>query len=184
MPAKPDYVEAFISKGLFLLAMVFERIDGSAISGLMYDVLSVCGVNVSTVNNLYLITDDQLARLHEYENTHRQKLIEYLDGRLRNEAELRQALKDQKKLAKSTFTRYLLGWFLVVFSLIYIFALTFFEIPTANQRFADAFGGILIGCVFQTVLAYFFNTDVSDNPHMKKIMNPQVQDESSSDESE
>ena len=176
MPAKPDYVEAFISKGLFLLAMVFERIDGSAISGLMYDVLSECGVNVSTVNNLYLITDDQLARLHEYENTHRQKLIEYLDGRLRNEAELRQALKDQKKLAKSTFTRYLLGWF--------IFALTFFEIPTANQRFADAFGGILIGCVFQTVLAYFFNTDISNNPHVKKIMNPQVQDESSSDESE
>ena len=63
MPAKPDYVEAFISKGLFLLAMVFERIDGSAISGLMYDVLSECGVNVSTVNNLYLITDDQLVRL-------------------------------------------------------------------------------------------------------------------------
>lgn len=184
MPAKPDYVEAFISKGLFLLAMVFERIDGSAISGLMYDVLSECGVNVSTVNNLYLITDDQLARLHKYENDNRQKLIEYLDGRLRSEAELRQALKDQKKLAKSTFTRYLLGWFLVVFSLIYIFALTFFEIPTANQRFADAFGGILIGCVFQTVLAYFFNTDVGNNPHMKKIMNPQVQDESSNDESE
>jgi len=182
MPAKPDYVEAFISKGLFLLAMVFERIDGSAISGLMYDVLSKCGVNVSTVNNLYLITDDQLARLHEYENTHRQKLIEYLDGRLRNEAELRQALKDQKKLAKSTFTRYLLGWFLVVFSLIYIFALTFFEIPTANQRFADAFGGILIGCVFQTVLAYFFNADVSNNPHLKKAIAPKSDDEISSEE--
>lgn len=182
MPAKPDYVEAFISKGLFLLAMVFERIDGSAISGLMYDVLSECGVNVSTVNNLYLITDDQLARLHEYENTHRQKLIEYLDGRLRSEAELRQALKDQKKLAKSTFTRYLLGWFLVVFSLIYIFALTFFEIPTANQRFADAFGGILIGCVFQTVLAYFFNADVSNNPHLKKATAPKSDDEISSEE--
>ena len=182
MPAKPDYVEAFISKGLFLLAMVFERIDGSAISGLMYDVLSECGVNVSTVNNLYLITDDQLARLHEYENTHRQKLIEYLDGRLRSEAELRQALKDQKKLAKSTFTRYLLGWFLVVFSLIYIFALTFFEIPTANQRFADAFGGILIGCVFQTVLAYFFNTDVSNNPHLKKATAQKSDDEISSEE--
>lgn len=182
MPAKPDYVEAFISKGLFLLAMVFERIDGSAISGLMYDVLSECGVNVSTVNNLYLITDDQLARLHEYENTHRQKLIEYLDGRLRNEAELRQALKDQKKLVKSTFTRYLLGWFLVVFSLIYIFALTFFEIPAANQRFADAFGGILIGCVFQTVLAYFFNADVSNNPHLKKATAPKSADEISSEE--
>ena len=182
MPAKPDYVEAFISKGLFLLAMVFERIDGSAISGLMYDVLSEYGVNVSTVNNLYLITDDQLARLHEYENTHRQKLIEYLDGRLRNEAELRQALKDQKKLVKSTFTRYLLGWFLVVFSLIYIFALTFFEIPTANQRFADAFGGILIGCVFQTVLAYFFNADVSNNPPLKKSTAPKSDDEISSEE--
>ena len=182
MSVRPDYVEALINQGLFLLAMVFEKMDGSVTGGLKYEIRAECGVSIDTVTFIYNLTPDQITRLHQYEDDNREKLMNYLDNRLRTEADLRRQLSKQRELAVATITRYVLAFLLITFSLGYVYALTFYEIPLANQRFADAFGGILIGCVFQNVLAFFFNADTSKNPFMKKALSPSDKDDIPGDE--
>jgi hypothetical protein len=169
MSIRPDFVEALISKNLFLLAMVFEKIDDNHIDVLKYSIMESTGIDLGNITKLYHLASDDVKVLKNFELTRKDQLITYVDNKMRNEAELRKLLEERKGIENSIRWKYYLGIVLVLFSLGYVFALTFFEIPATNQRFADAFGGLLVGCVFQTVLSFFFNGNTKDNPYLSKL---------------
>lgn len=159
MPASPDYVEGLIHKKLYLLAMVFEQIDDSTISAFRYDVSTRTGVLINTTSQVYKLTDEEVAQLAKYQDEDSEKLTRYLDGHLRRELKLQRLLDERAELRKAVNRRLLLGAILILMTLTYIFAITFIQIPTDNQRFADGFGGIMVGCVLNSVMAYIFDID-------------------------
>ncbi len=50
------------------------------------------------------------------------------------------------------------GWSIVAIA--YIFAITFIDIPEANQRYADTILGFLLGTVIAQVMGYIFGSSL------------------------
>ena len=53
---------------------------------------------------------------------------------------------------------------LSLLSFIYIFGVTFVEIPKENQRFADIILGSLLSMVIGGIISHYFNDGNNDNP--------------------
>ena len=55
-------------------------------------------------------------------------------------------------------------WFAIVITMItltYMFAITFFNIPEANQRYADTILGFLLGTTLAQIISFFYGSSAS-----------------------
>lgn len=159
MPASPDYVEGLIHKKLFLLAMAFEQIDDSTLSAFKYEITNTTGILLNTPSQIYKLTQVEIETLQKFQEDNSEKITRYLDGHLRRELKLKRLLDERAELNRAINRRLALGSVLLVITFVYIFAITFLQIPAENARFADAFGGIMVGAVMTEVLAFLFGND-------------------------
>lgn len=73
--------------------------------------------------------------------------------------------------------KYLLAIISIVFTFLYLSAITFAPIPQNNVRFADTIMGALITLVLATVYNYFFGS--SEGSHRKTDMIDKLSDDQS-----
>jgi hypothetical protein len=69
------------------------------------------------------------------------------------------ALGQDDKFSKRFVYVFAAGWSIV--AVVYIFMITFMNIPTANVRFADTVLGFLLGTIVATIINYFYGSSKS-----------------------
>jgi hypothetical protein len=84
--------------------------------------------------------------------------------------------KLKKALGSDAFSKYQsnrkIAWFLLCTSMLYIYMLTFINIPPDNVRFADTALGFVLGTILGTVVNFIFGAaDVSSNNSYKNENN-------------
>ena len=71
------------------------------------------------------------------------------------------ALGQEDKFSKRFVYVFAAGWSIV--AVVYIFMITFMNIPTANVRFADTVLGFLLGTIVATIINYFYGSSKSSS---------------------
>lgn len=159
---RSDYTAALIEKDLYLLGAVFSSIEEQNINILKTDIMSHTGVNLTTIQQLYHITDAEVERLHDYEKKHREDLYRYVAEAMIRHRELRELVKKYNiEYSKVQYTK-IIGIILLLSAIAYLFTITFFVIPPENVQIVDTIGGMVIGCVTQSIMTYFFPKDRSN----------------------
>lgn len=112
--------------------------------------------NSDTISKL--LSYYQLYELNEYnENTK--------DARDMQKTALQQDDKFSKRFI------YYLAAFATFISFIYIFAITFFAVPTESQRFSDTTLGVIIAGVLSVIFNYFFGSSLKSTNYTNKNIN-------------
>jgi hypothetical protein len=125
------------------------------------------------LDNATLSEEDKL-KLKQYEMEHEAELM---DLQLKNNAlgvELekayladRQSARDMQIAAlgqSDLFAKRFIYYFAIawsVFAMVYVGAITMFQIPTANVRFADTVLGFLLGTVVSGLMSFFYSSTIS-----------------------
>lgn len=153
---RSDYTAALIEKDLYLLGAVFSSIEEQNISTLKTDILSHTGVNLTTIQQLYHITNDDAEKLHSYEKEHREELYKYMDASIIRHRKLSELVKQYNiEYAKARYSK-VLGIILIISAIAYLFTITFYVIPPENVQLVNTVAGIVIGCTVQSMMQYFF----------------------------
>ena len=159
---RSDYTAALIEKDLYLLGAVFSSIEEQNINILKTDIMSHTGVNLTTIQQLYHLTDEEVERLHDYEKQHREDLYRYVAEAMVRHRELRELVKKYNiEYSKVQYTK-VIGIILLLSAIAYLFTITFFVIPPENVQIVDTVGGMIIGCATQSIMTYFFPKNSSD----------------------
>ena len=160
---RSDYTAALIEKDLYLLGAVFSSIEEQNINMLKTDIMSHTGVNLTTIQQLYHITEIDVDKLHRYEKEHREELYKYVAESIIRHRELRELVKQYNvEYAKAQYSK-VLGIILLISAIVYLFTITFYVIPPENVQLVNTIGGMVIGCTTQSMVGYFFPKDKSNN---------------------
>jgi hypothetical protein len=81
----------------------------------------------------------------------------------------KEALKQEDNFSKRFIYWLAIGW--SVFSFGYIIAITFFNIPQPNLRFADTILGFLLGTAMSGILQFFFGSSVGSRRAQEALIN-------------
>lgn len=153
---RSDYTAALIEKDLYLLGAVFSSIEEQNINMLKTDIMSHTGVNLTTIQQLYHITETDVDKLHSYEKEHREELYKYVAESIIRHRELRELVKQYNvEYSKAQYSK-VLGIILLISAIVYLFTITFYVIPPENVQLVNTVAGIVIGCTVQSMMAYFF----------------------------
>lgn len=153
---RSDYTAALIEKDLYLLGAVFSSIEEQNISTLKTDILSHTGVNLTTIQQLYHITNSDVEKLHRYEKDHREELYKYMAESIIRHRKLSELVKQYNiEYAKARYSK-ILGIILIISAIAYLFTITFYVIPPENVQLVNTIGGMVIGCTVQSMMQYFF----------------------------
>lgn len=80
-----------------------------------------------------------------------------------------ESLKQDDKFSKRFVYVFAAGWSIV--AVVYIFMITFVNIPAANVRFADTVLGFLLGTIVATIINYFYGSSKSSVDKNEFIQN-------------
>jgi Fe2+ transport system protein B len=159
---RSDYTAALIEKDLYLLGAVFSSIEEQNINMLKTDIMSHTGVNLTTIQQLYHITETDVDKLHSYEKEHREELYKYLAESIVRHRELRELVKKYNvEYSKAQYSK-VLGIILLISAIVYLFTITFYVIPPENVQLVNTIGGMVIGCTVQSLMGYFFPRNSSN----------------------
>ena len=160
---RSDYTAALIEKDLYLLGAVFSSIEEQNISTLKTDILSHTGVNLTTIQQLYHITNSDVEKLHCYEKAHREELYKYMAESIIRHRKLSELVKQYNtEYAKARYSK-ILGIILITSAIAYLFVITFCVIPSENVQLVNTIGGMVIGCTVQSMMQYFFPKNTRSN---------------------
>jgi Fe2+ transport system protein B len=159
---RSDYTAALIERDLYLLGAVFSSIEEQNINMLKTDIMSHTGVNLTTIQQLYHITETDVDKLHSYEKEHREELYKYLAESIVRHRELRELVKKYNvEYSKAQYSK-VLGIILLISAIVYLFTITFYVIPPENVQLVNTIGGMVIGCTVQSLMGYFFPRNSSN----------------------
>lgn len=123
------------------------------------------------------ISDEQLAKLKEFEMTHRLELeklallnkqednraneaiVSIQAGEYADARDMQKASLSQDDLFSKRFIYYF-AIFWSVFAVLYLTGITFLEIPKENVRFADTTVGFLLGTIVATLIGFFYGNSI------------------------
>lgn len=153
---RSDYTAALIERDLYLLGAVFSSIEEQNINMLKTDIMRHTGVNLTTIQQLYHITETDVDKLHSYEKEHREELYKYVAESIIRHRELRELVKKYNvEYSKAQYSK-VLGIILLISAIVYLFTITFYVIPPENVQLVNTIGGMVIGCTVQSMMQYFF----------------------------
>lgn len=76
---------------------------------------------------------------------------------------------EARKRKRNTDFRNILGLVSIGLGFLYVFLITFLEVPEQNQRFADTVLGVVISMVLTTVYNYFFGSSKGSSDKQRMI---------------
>ena len=163
MTIRSDYTAALIEKDLYLLGAVFSSIEEQNISILKADITSHSGIDITTIANLYHLTDSDVDKLKDYEKEYRDYLYTYIEVSMNKYRELKDLVKEYRAENKRSVYVRLMGIIMLLAAVSYLFTITFFVIPQENMQIVNTIGGMVIGCTVQSMMQYFFPKAIPSN---------------------
>ena len=162
-------VEALYAVGLKMIGMAYDSLELSGFKSIIVEMIkNKLGYDISTPENINELSSDDIDTLRKFETENASNLVDFirLADMVGYEAQhqhkinsLMDSLNDKNSL-QSTFS-YWFGAIVVLLSFIYIFCITWIEVPTANVRFSDTILGVLIGSIISVVMNYFFGSSIN-----------------------
>ena len=102
----------------------------------------------------------RLALLNKQEdNRHDEAYVNAQVSELSNARDMQKAALQQDDVFSKRYVYYLASFWSVV-AVLYIFAITFINVPEASVRFADTTLGFVLGTVIATIIGYFFGASI------------------------
>ena len=162
-------VEALYAVGLKMIGMAYDSLEMSGFKSIIVEMIkNKLGFDISTPESINELSSDDIDTLRKFETENASNLVDFirLADMVGYEAQhqhkinsLMDSLNDKNSL-QSTFS-YWFGAIVVLLSFIYIFCITWIEVPTANVRFSDTILGVLIGSIISVVMNYFFGSSIN-----------------------
>ncbi len=162
-------VEALYAVGLKMIGMAYDSLELSGFKSIIIEMIkNKLGFDISTPESINELSSDDIDALRKFETENASNLVDFirLADMVGYEAQhqhkinsLMDSLNDKNSL-QSTFS-YWFGAIVVLLSFIYIFCITWIEVPTANVRFSDTILGVLIGSIISVVMNYFFGSSIN-----------------------
>lgn len=168
-----DIIDSLIDKDLFLIASAFRRGDEKDLELLEGKLRRELGIDITDINSIQSISDDLLNALKQFEVDKKDFLITTIR---KGESEPGHYPIPHTTAADDVHLinfRYRLATILVIMALLYIFAVTFYEVPKENQSVVYMATGIMISVVIGGIMTYFFNAPPVDK---KKFGIPDTED--------
>jgi len=117
------------------------------------------GIDLKGKTNL---DNAEVQALQQFQESNRSFLLKQIELANADRSDARSmqevALNQNGWLAKNFIYIFASAW--SVFAMTYISFITFFNIPTTNQRFADTILGFLLGTVVSAILQFFFGSSL------------------------
>ena len=152
-----------------MIGMAYDSLEISGFKSIIVEMIkNKLGFDISTPENINELSSDDIDALRKFETENASNLVDFirLADMVGYEAQhqhkinsLMDSLNDKNSL-QSTFS-YWFGAIVVLLSFIYIFCITWIEVPTANVRFSDTILGVLIGSIISVVMNYFFGSSIN-----------------------
>ena len=102
----------------------------------------------------------RLALMNKQEdNRHDEAYVNAQVSELSNARDMQKAALQQDDVFSKRYVYYLASFWSVV-AVLYIFAITFINVPEASVRFADTTLGFVLGTVIATIIGYFFGASI------------------------
>ena len=162
-------VEALYAVGLKMTGMAYDSLEMSGFKSIIVEMIkNKLGFDISTPESINELSSDDIDTLRKFETENASNLVDFirLADMVGYEAQhqhkinsLMDSLNDKSSL-QNTFS-YWFGAIVVLLSFIYIFCITWIEVPTANVRFSDTILGVLIGSIISVVMNYFFGSSIN-----------------------
>ena len=113
-----------------------------------------------------VLTKEEIEKLKEFQTQNKNFILKQIELFNQDRANARNmqitALKQKGWLAKNFIYIFAGTW--SIFAMIYIFAITFYNVPASSQRFADTILGFLLGTIVAAIIQFFFgSSDGSKN---------------------
>lgn len=106
------------------------------------------------------MTQDDIKALRDRAMQHEEFMVEQANKNTADARAMQVAALNQTDLFSKRFVMYL-AMFWSATAVLYIFFITFVEIPQANVRFADTVLGTVLGTVVATTINFFFGSSAS-----------------------
>jgi pilus assembly protein TadC len=145
-----DIIDLLNDKNLFLLAEVLQKCELKESELIEGRLRREIGIDISDINSIRELTDDQFEAINKFALDNKRMLLSML-----NEADKRPEKADIDEIHLINF-KYRLATILIIMSLLYVFAVSFYEVPQANSRFVDTSVGMIISMVIGVIVPYFF----------------------------
>lgn len=148
----------------------------SSITNIISGENGILGGITDIVDRFTMSKEEKLKMKLELEKFLKEKEAMYLAD-VQNARAMQVAALNQKDLFSKRFLYYLAGTSILI-GFIYVFLITFLEVPQANQRFADTILGVVISTVFGLIYNFFFGSSQGSqvkthliNENVKSITN-------------
>lgn len=151
-----DIIDSLIDKDLFLIASALRRGDDKSIELLEGKLRRELGIDITDVNSIRNMPEDLLSALKQFEVDKKDFLISAIKKGERDNSKCQVTTEAVDDVRLINF-RYRLATILTIMALLYIFAVTFYEVPKENQSVVYMATGIMISVVIGGIMTYFFN---------------------------
>ncbi len=117
-------------------------------------------VKLKELETNYTVELQKLALANKQEdNRHFESYVQAQVSEMSNARGMQTEALKQDDIFSKRYIYYLASFWSLV-SVLYIVAITFYEIPKENIRFADTILGFLLGTVIATIIGYFFGSSI------------------------
>jgi len=181
-PADDDVARFLASKGLGSLGSVVRAPVSAERTGLLSLMRSTTAVDLDAIVD-GKVTDDDVGRLKQFEVDHQDQILattarpneppdptKFATARFdAQQALAEQRLRDQNE---DPVIRRFLYWYsggITVATFLYIFMITFTEVPKDNKSFADTILGFLLGVTLSAIIQYFFGSSQGSSDKSTQI---------------
>ena len=150
IPIVAGIVSMLANKGMNILS---NAIDGGA-DKVIDMVAEKTGIELSADKEL---STEELVKLQEFERVHESELLKYHTENTKSARDMQKTALAQEDVFSKRYVYYLATFWSAV-AVIYIFMITFMNIPADNIRFADTVLGFLLGTIVATIINFFFGS--------------------------
>lgn len=176
MDHKQKHAATLASKDCQMLSIAIYVSQENELRQLTEMLKSATGVDLSKEDALDRCSDELVVKLKKFEKEYSNILLGIiLSTELEDPFHLRKpdTSSANKQLTTNYNFTYWLGAILIIFSLMYIFLITWIPIPEQNLRFADTILGVVIVAALQTVINFFLNNNTTfSNLKSMKLSSP------------
>ena len=149
LPFLAPIISMIAGKGLDVLS---NAIEGGADKAIDF-VSEKTGIDLTKGS----ITDEEIAELQKLQRKHEKELLAYHVENTKNARKMQSdALAQDDKFSKRFI--YVFAAFWSIAAVVFMFAVTFGDIPKGNERFADTIMGFLLGTIVATIINFFYGS--------------------------